>query len=1120
MNPVVQNSAIGRACSLLALVLGLASSMLPAAASAQHSVVTIADTNLSDLNRDVEHLRSPAINGNGTVAFEADIKVPAGPVIGEAIWKGTGAGNATLVVDPRLGAHSEIASLFEGLWIDDRDRVAFRAGTRTPCDVFAGQGVFLVDAGGTLTQVSDQCWQRPSNTPLPLSTPGLAMNNAGRLVLTGEQDIADTIKGGVFGWDETTGITLLYENPLGGGSEAAINNALSPQIAFLDGAGQVRRLSDGVATTLAQIALGERRFGISMDDGGRVAFLGTLSDFSAAGILIADGSTVQVAVPADSPWLLTGNPAINTTGFVFIGTRLVGGSAAETALFLATAQGITRVLGVGDAAAGSIVTGFPVDDLVPHAPAFNESGQIAVVVNLANGHQAVVRLDPPGLNRVTITDPCGQLPGSPPCVLVGRESQEIIPLTIQATNLLGQAMEFRDLDSSGAHTLPPGLAIALDTGQITGTPAVGTAGNVYDVVITVSAGSKTSQVALEWQILDPVPEARFDVDVTPRPVAADVTIQWLNPIGDYATSIVLDVMREGVLENHITGLPPGTTSYDFSLPHDGATRCFILFGIGRTGLPSPRSLPIFPGTDCVTSAVLQISNLNVTTTSTTATVTWDTNVPATGSYRYRPESGTYPFLYTVVSSAPATSFSTTISGLTASTAYVVEVRSDDPSMGAIATLERAFTTSSSGSVGPPTPGTGSSGLTVLVPANNFRLIAEERGIARIAIDAVISNPSRAASRRTQISVLDTTTLAIPCSQQDLACFNAGGALRYALGGAVIGSPDALDPGAPRAVATLEFEVDAELLFGRSLGFPGASQLDLVLHSDAGTDPAASFRRHMPVGAADLYPAILAHPVFDPLLPGGWLSLMISVRNRGPRPAASAGVHFSLPDMVDWPSVGRRYELDPEWSCRVVGTREVDCATSTAIDPESVVGRFYLELDAAHPLLPVLTTVEVTSRDPDPDLGNNVTTLATPVGTPVGRRTTELSVALTRSVAHNSMNQAFSYTMTVANNGPDVASNPSIAFYPPTGFSLTASPGSCVPIHTAVFGHGFACDVRTLGPGGILSFVFTGRLTRPGLNRADAYAWATEDWDPRGDNNGRSFFVECDPIPLSSGCVDR
>src|SRR5262245_29835255 len=192
----------------LVTVAACASMVCPAAVSAQqpYRVVVIADTDLSDLNRTVEHMRSPSINGNGTVAFEADIKVPAGPEIAEGIWIGNGNGTATLVMDPRLGVHSDIRLLFEGLWIDNRDRVAFRAGTYTNCGSQAGSGVFLVDPASNLTWISDSCWSNPAaQQPQWLGVPGLAMNDAGQVVLSGRHDINNSLKEGLFRWNEATG---------------------------------------------------------------------------------------------------------------------------------------------------------------------------------------------------------------------------------------------------------------------------------------------------------------------------------------------------------------------------------------------------------------------------------------------------------------------------------------------------------------------------------------------------------------------------------------------------------------------------------------------------------------------------------------------------------------------------------------------------------------------------------------------------------------------------------------------------------------------------------------------------------------------------------------------------
>lgn len=93
------------------------------------------------------------------------------------------------------------------------------------------------------------------------------------------------------------------------------------------------------------------------------------------------------------------------------------------------------------------------------------------------------------------------------------------------------------------------------------------------------------------------------------------------------------------------------------------------------------------------SSAITISNVSLSVSDTTATITWSTSLPTTGSVQYGTASS---YGSTVSDTTLGTSHSATLSGLSSSTQYHYLVTSTDQSSNSASLTDKTFTTSASG----------------------------------------------------------------------------------------------------------------------------------------------------------------------------------------------------------------------------------------------------------------------------------------------------------------------------------------------------------------------------------------------------------------------------------------
>lgn len=219
---------------------------------------------------------------------------------------------------------------------------------------------------------------------------------------------------------------------------------------------------------------------------------------------------------------------------------------------------------------------------------------------------------------------------------------------------------------------------------------------------------------------------------------------------------------------------------------------------------------------------------------------------------------------------------------------------------------------------------------------------------------------------------------------------------------------------------------------------------------------------------------------DPVVPGNVLTYTITLRNNGPDPAVNGGINVNLPPQTTY----QMTVAPPGFTCFAMGSN-VSCispsfAVSTEIFTMTVLVSSTL-LNLADGTLSAFASPSGTT--PDPNIANN----AKPATTAYDSPQIDLAVTASDSPDPVAPEGDVTYTVTVANSGPDNAS--SVAFNVVNSGSLqfrsaTVYPGWSCTLPAVNAAPAFSCSIASLAGGTTASFTVVARASAALLGLLD------------------------------------
>ena len=333
----------------------------------------------------------PAINGGGDVAFFA---VGSAYPTGTGLHIGNGIGPLTWVGwgIPNLGTFDAGG----GVSISDQGAVAFKTTS-----IWLGQQLSAIVRCDSPTQYTAIALGSSSEQLVDVSHP--SVNNAGGTAFQGflRADPGPSLEpyimygaGGSpgfsagaagLGFDELLAPSVRRSGPAYEVAFAARDKGPVPRSAVYKVSG-TNLITVAHTDTSNFIYTAEEA--VSIDDLGRVAFVGILAPTAARGVYIGDGGG-PVTIYADSTWAyeLFGPVSISTMGVVFE-AKLDSG---DRGVYAGPNPADDKVIQVGD-----FLPGYPakVTSVSMGPEAYNNTGQVAMRVSFADGTQRIIRADP------------------------------------------------------------------------------------------------------------------------------------------------------------------------------------------------------------------------------------------------------------------------------------------------------------------------------------------------------------------------------------------------------------------------------------------------------------------------------------------------------------------------------------------------------------------------------------------------------------------------------------------------------------------------------------------------------------------------------------------------------
>jgi hypothetical protein len=470
-------------------------------------LVTIFEDSTNDWFGLHSSFTSPAIDSAGRVIFQ---------YLHEAIHVGDGSGPPSVLVDDDVqhfsvplgslpGSFACGQPMLRGRSADSSGHVAISCSVSNGAGA-SGGGVYLANGGAPqrvcdmgigFTNIFDRCFL---DGPIEVSSAGVLAG------IGSERGLIDQ-----FGFPRQ----LLLR-----GSAAGLDVLLDPGV------------HAGV------LAFPNRLSKLGINDAGRVTYDAYQDTPGGSGSAIfsidAAGAPISVTDPRQFIYRSAVSPSINNVGEIpFVDTLRNG-------LFIGPNEVIVRSDTIPGYAIPNVLTSITTVSF--QHPGINTLGDLTLVAYLADGTLVITRALRPNNHPPDVAIGDQRSPeGSPLLVHVAASDQDgdeplvYSPLTPSPSPIPPGTI-------SGP---PPGLAID-QNGDITGTPAPGTAGNRYATRITV-ADSRHLETSVDfvWTITDPLPPPRQNLTATANRDEQAIDIAWQNPVPDTATRITMSFSNTG-----------------------------------------------------------------------------------------------------------------------------------------------------------------------------------------------------------------------------------------------------------------------------------------------------------------------------------------------------------------------------------------------------------------------------------------------------------------------------------------------------------------------------------------------------------------------------------------------
>ena len=609
---------------------------------------------------------SPAIDSAGRVIFQ---------YLHEAIHVGNGNGPPNVLVDDDVqhfsvplgslpGSFACGQPMLRGRSADSNGHVAISCSVSNGAGA-SGGGVYLANGGAPhrvcdmgigFTNIFDRCFQ---DGPIEVSSAGVLAG------IGAERGLNDQ-----FGFPRQ----LLVR-----GTAAGLDVLLDP------------------AVHTSALAFPNRLSRLGINAAGTVtydAFQATAGGSGSAIFRIdVAGTPISVTDPRQFIYRDAVSPSINNVGEIpFVDTLRNG-------LFIGLDEIIIRSDEIPGYAIPNVITS--VTTVGFQHPGINTLGDLTFVAFLADGTLVITRALRPN--------------NHPPDVAIGdQRSPEGSPLLVHVTasDQDGDEPLVYSLVDPSPSPIPPGTIygpppgpLTIDqNGDITGTPAPGTAGNQYATRVTVadSRGLPTS-VDFVWTITDPLPPPRVNLTARANVAEQGIDLAWQNPSPDTATRISLSISSTGpggpfVEYQHFS---PPATNFLLILPAgSGQYFCFVVNGI--IDQPTMSLVSANSNIACATYPRFEILAPQPdppTTTTTQAFFRATTSMPAALTVEGLPQGAFFQVNEVPQGDPRPTTFDILISNLPEAetpTDYVVTLMGESIPAHVLATRTVAFTTPGTG----------------------------------------------------------------------------------------------------------------------------------------------------------------------------------------------------------------------------------------------------------------------------------------------------------------------------------------------------------------------------------------------------------------------------------------